>query len=46
MTKKQYFIPQTETMPLFHMTALCASGDPVSGDAFSIGGGTIPDNAQ
>ena len=28
MTKKQYFIPQVETLPLFNMTALCASGDP------------------
>lgn len=28
MTKKQYFIPQVETMPLFNMTTLCASGDP------------------
>ena len=24
MTKKQYFIPQVETMPLFNVTALCA----------------------
>ena len=29
MTKKQYFIPQVETMPLFNANALCAgSGDP------------------
>ena len=29
MTKKQYFIPQVETMPLFHANALCAgSGTP------------------
>lgn len=24
MTKKQYFIPQVETMPLFNANALCA----------------------
>ena len=42
MTKKQYFIPQTETLPLFQMTALCASG----GDTFSFGGGIDPDNAM
>ena len=46
MTKKQYFIPQTETLPLFQMTALCASGDPASPDAFTIGGGIDPDNAM
>ena len=28
--KKQYFIPQVETMPLFNMNALCASGDSIS----------------
>lgn len=29
MTKKQYFIPQVETLPLFNANALCAgSADP------------------
>lgn len=45
--KKQYFIPQVETMPLFNMNALCASGDPVPGssDPFSIIGGGDPTQA-
>lgn len=48
MTKKQYFIPQVETLPLFHANALCAgSGDPApgSGDPFSIVGGGDPTQA-
>ena len=37
MTKKQYFIPQVETMPLFNANALCAGSatptpPPVSND--------------
>ena len=28
MTKKQYFIPQVETMPLFNANALCAGSAP------------------
>ena len=46
--KKQYFIPQVETLPLFHANALCAgSGDPApdSGDPFSIVGGGDPTQA-
>jgi len=47
MTKKQYFIPQTETMPLFHSSALCASATPTpTGDEFSIGGPMDPGNAM
>lgn len=33
MTKKQYFIPQIETLPLFNANALCAGSgapDPVN----------------
>ena len=47
MTKKQYFIPQVEAMPLFNMTALCASPAPAPtpGD-FSIIGGGDPNGAQ
>ena len=46
MTKKQYFIPQTETMPLFSTIALCVSGggsEPT--DAFNIYGGLPPEQA-
>ncbi len=45
--KKQYFIPQVETLPLFHDNALCAgSGDPApGGDSFTIGGGQEPEKA-
>ena len=28
MTKKQYFIPQVETLPLFNANALCAGSTP------------------
>ena len=47
--KKQYFIPQVETLPLFHANALCAgSGTPTpapGGDSFTIGGGQEPEKA-
>lgn len=44
MTKKQYFIPQVETLPLFHANALCSgSGSPSpapGGDNIDIKTGT------
>ena len=40
--KKQYFIPQVETMPLLNATVLCASGDPAPGSGFEIVGGGDP----
>ena len=49
MTKKQYFIPQVETLPLFNANALCAgSGTPTpatGGDSFTVGGGGDPTQA-
>ena len=49
MTKKQYFIPQVQTLPLFNANALCAgSGTPTpapGGDSFTIGGGQEPEKA-
>ena len=48
MTKKQYFIPQVETMPLLNTTALCASPapSPAPGSGFEIIGGGDPNGAQ
>ena len=45
--KKQYFIPQVETMPLFNTTALCASPapSPAPGTGFNIVGGGDPTSA-
>ena len=47
MTKKQYFIPQVETMPLLNATILCASGDPAPAQesGFEIIGGGDPSGA-
>lgn len=44
MTKKQYFIPQVEALPLVSMNALCVSGGPTT-DPFTIGGGLPPEDA-
>ena len=44
--KKQYFIPQVETLPLLSMTALCASPAPIPGSGFDIIGGGDPGGAQ
>jgi len=45
--KKQYFIPQVETMPLFNANALCAGSGaaPTPSESFSIGGGIEPEHA-